>query len=405
VLSKALARGRLRGRRRAPQSPEDHYRARLRGEIDRNLAVFAAYWYRGYLCNPRAIYERARETVPDLRGVWIVRREAESTMPSGIEYVLAGSREYYDVIARAGYFVNNVNFPNHLVKREGTVHVMTHHGTPLKLMGLDLRGVPGADERIDFEGLLRRSARWDYSISQNAFSTSVWERAFPVEFESLEVGYPRNDVLATATDDDARRVRGELGIEPGQRVLLYAPTRREYEPSPTAPLDLAALAGRLGGDYVLLARSHYLEAGKPEVAGERRRGRVWDVTAHPSVEELCVAADVLVTDYSSIMFDYAVLDRPIIVYAPDWDEYRARRGTYFDLVAEPPGVVTRTQDQLVEAIVSEAFEADDARRALVSFRARFCALDDGHAADRVVQRVWAGRPVSARREPAKQRDE
>jgi CDP-glycerol glycerophosphotransferase len=110
------------------------------------------------------------------------------------------------------------------------------------------------------------------------------------------------------------------------------------------------------------------------------------VSGHPSIEELMLAADVLVTDYSSIMFDFAVLDRPIVIHAPDWDEYRTRRGVYFDLMAEPPGVVTTSEAELVEALRA----GEDATRARAEFRAKFCYLDDGRAAERVVRRVFLG---------------
>jgi CDP-glycerol glycerophosphotransferase (TagB/SpsB family) len=117
---------------------------------------------------------------------------------------------------------------------------------------------------------------------------------------------------------------------------------------------------------------------------------VRDVSDHPSVEELCLAADVLLTDYSSIMFDYAVLDRPILIHAPDWEAYRAIRGTYFDLMAEPPGAVATTEGEVLDALRSGRVSGDDARRLRAAFRARFCSLEDGHAAERVVRRVWLG---------------
>jgi CDP-glycerol glycerophosphotransferase len=373
---------------------ERHYRSRRRRPIDPDLAVFAAYWYRGYSCNPRAIYERARELVPGMRGVWVVRRDAIDGLPAGIEHVVAGTRDYYDLLARARYFVNNVNFPNHLVKRHGTVHVMTHHGTPLKRMGLDLPKTAGRGDRA---ALMRRCARWDYSISANVFSTLVWERAYPTRYESLEVGYPRNDALVNATDEDVARIRARLDLRPDDVAVLYAPTHREYlleEHAP--PLDLAALADGLGPDHVVLGRAHYLEE-----TALRHEGRVRDVTAHPSIEELCLAADVLLTDYSSIMFDYAVLDRPIVIHAPDWDVYRTMRGTYFDLMAEPPGVVTRTEADVVDVFRSGAVRGPDATAARTAFRTRFCSLEDGRAAERVVRRVWFGeREVAARPEPS-----
>jgi CDP-glycerol glycerophosphotransferase len=375
-----------------------YYRGRLRRPIDGDLAVFYAYWGRGYSCNPRAIYEKARELVPGFRGVWVVRREAVDALPAGVEHVVAGTREYYDVLARARYFVSNVNFPDRVVKREGTVHVMTHHGTPLKRMGIDLRDTPIAGRRMDFDALLRRSSRWDFSISSNPLSTVVWERVFPLPYETLEVGYPRNDALVNATDEDVRRVREELGIRPDQTAVLYAPTHREYREGYVPTMDVGEVAATLGPGHVLLARAHYFYGGDRRLAELHRAGRLLDVSSHPSIEELCLAADVLVTDYSSLMFDYAVLDRPIVIHAPDWEVYRAMRGTTFDFMEQRPGVVARTDDEVVEALLSGAAAGDEARRDRAAFRARFCALEDGRAAERVVRRVWLGE-----REPARTR--
>ncbi|MEA2431742.1 MAG: CDP-glycerol glycerophosphotransferase, partial [Thermoleophilaceae bacterium] len=294
---KEAGRARSAARKRASRTAgnarrarlERHYRSQLRRPIDPDLAVFGAYWYAAYSCNPRAIYEKARELVPGMRGVWVVKPDVVDSLPAGVEHVLPGTPEYYETIARARYFVNNVNFPNHLVKREGSVHVMTHHGTPLKKMGLDQRDAPVSGKRIDFAALLERCERWDYSVSQNVFTTLQWERAYPLRYESLEVGYPRNDVLATATDADVERVRAELGIEPGQTAVLYAPTHREYHDDYVPMLDVAAVARALGPDHVLLSRTHYFYPGGRH-AGERVR----DVSSHPSVEELCLAAHVLV---------------------------------------------------------------------------------------------------------------
>jgi CDP-glycerol glycerophosphotransferase len=364
-----------------------YYRAQLRAPLDPNLAVFAAYWYRGYSCNPRAVYEKLRELVPRIRGVWVVRREHVGAIPPGVEHVVAGTRAYYRLLARATYFVNNANFPNEVVKRPGTVHVQTHHGTPLKTMGLDQRNSLVAGVKRDFDAQLRRVARWDYSISSNRFSTEIWERAYPAQYETLEVGYPRNDALVNATEKDVERIRKELGIAPGRRAVLFAPTHREYVDRYVPTADLAHLADELGAGYAIMVRVHYYESDDaPE--DPTYGGSVLDVTAHPSIEELCLAADVLVTDYSSIMFDYAVLDRPIVIHAPDWDEYRTLRGTYFDLLAEPPGVVTKSDEDLVAAFRSGAVWSERAAELRAAFRARFAYLDDGRASERVVQRVW-----------------
>jgi CDP-glycerol glycerophosphotransferase len=373
-----------------------YYDARRRSPLDPDLAVFAAYWYRGFQCNPRGIYEAMRQLVPEARGVWVVNADRAPAVPAGVEHVVAGTRRYFDVLARARVFVNNVNYPNYLVKRPGTVHVMTHHGTPLKLMGTDLRGRPVDSADSDFEALVRRCARWDFAVSQNAYSTPIFERAFPGTYETLEVGYPRNDMLAQASREDVERVRGELGIAPGRRAVLYAPTHRDNESGYVERLDVAELGARLGEEWVVLARPHHRYVAGTAWQAMQDAGRLIDVASHPSVEALCLAADVLVTDYSSIMFDFAVLDRPIVAHVPDWEEYRAERGTYFDLTAEPPGTVTRSTQDLVGALQGGEAFGERATAARAAFRARFCSRDDGLASARIVQRLWPDRVDPAR---------
>lgn len=370
--------------RRAPMTA--YYRWQLTRPLDPDLVAYAAYWYAGYSCNPRAIYERARELAPTLRGVWIVEASKAHLLPPGVEHVAPDTRAYWRLLARATYLVNNVNFPNEVVKRPGQVHVQTHHGTPLKTMGMDLVGSPYSQRRMNFPKLLRRAARWDWSVSQNVFTSEYWERVYPSgTYRSIETGYPRNDVLARATEADVAKARSALGLEPGQTSVLYLPTHREYQRSYVPQLDPARLADALGPSYVLLMRTHYFYRDALPRSGDERVRNVGD---HPRVEDLYLAADVLVTDYSSAMFDYAVLDRPIVIYAPDWEEYRTKRGTTFDLMAEPPGAVARTEAELAEVLVSGRAWDDDASARRQQFRARFCSLEDGRAAERVVRAVW-----------------
>ncbi|MFF5175974.1 CDP-glycerol glycerophosphotransferase family protein [Micromonospora sp. NPDC000089] len=369
----------------------EYYRAELRRPIDPTLAVFAAYWYRGYACNPAAIHAAARRLAPQVRGVWVVRRDRVDALPPGIEYVVAGTPGYYRALARARWLVNNVNFPDFVRKRPGSVHVQTHHGTPVKVMGLDQQRYPLGADGLDFADLLRRVDRWDYSVTANSFSTQMWERAYPARYVTLEVGYPRNDRLALATADDVRQARDQLGIGADERVVLYAPTHREHLPRYRPPFPEQRLLEVLGPAGRLLIRSHYfLDRG--DRTERRTGGRILDVTDHGCVEDLYLAADVLVTDYSSAMFDYAVLDRPIVLYAPDWDAYRLARGVYLDVLAEPPGAVTRTFDELCAAFRDGTVDGAEAGRARRRFRERFCALEDGHAAERVVRRVFLEEP-------------
>jgi CDP-glycerol glycerophosphotransferase (TagB/SpsB family)/glycosyltransferase involved in cell wall biosynthesis len=365
------------------------YQAQLKLPLDENLAVFSAYWSRSVSCNPAAIDAELARRAPHIRRVWVVRPDAAHRVPKGVEYVRVGSREFWKVMARAKYLVNNVNFADSVVKREGQVHLQTHHGTPLKTMGLDQQKYP-ASTGMDFEKLLERCDRWDFSLSSNRFSTAVWERVYPCSYTSLETGYPRNDVLVNATAEDVSRARESLGLEPGAKVFLYMPTHREYQPDFNPGLDLGRLAEELGPDATVLVRGHYFYGGSSHIAELRRSGRIMDVSSHLRVEELYLAADALITDYSSAMFDYAVLDRPIIVFAPDWEIYSAVRGTYFDLLEEPPGAVATSQAQLVELLRSGAYADEEAAAYRQAFRRRFCEFDDGRAAERVVRRVFLG---------------
>ncbi|MET8146987.1 bifunctional glycosyltransferase family 2 protein/CDP-glycerol:glycerophosphate glycerophosphotransferase [Actinoplanes sp. NPDC049668] len=375
--SLGTAKGRLR-----KLALRGYYRWQLRLPIDENLAVYAAYWYRGYACNPAAIYEKARELAPAVRGVWVAK--PGKSMPKGVPVVVPGSRAYYRAIARAKYLINNATFPPEVVKRPGAVHVQTHHGTPLKTMGLDQPKFPASTVGYNAARMRRNIAKWDFSITANRHTTLLWDRQFPVKGETLETGYPRNDRLALATAEDVAAARAELGIAPGERVVLYAPTHREWHAAFTPPLDVDALAEELGPDTRVLLRGHYFYglAGFPV-----RHPRVVDVSSFPSVETLYLAADVLITDFSSAMFDYAVLDRPLVIFAPDWEIYRAVRGVTFDLPTEHPGTFARTFEQLVAAFRSGQIDGDQAAEFRARFRERFCSLEDGHAAERVVRRI------------------
>ncbi|MFE0515773.1 CDP-glycerol glycerophosphotransferase family protein, partial [Streptomyces sp. NPDC058964] len=352
---------------------------------------FSAYWNRGVACNPAAIAAKLAELAPEIHPVWVVTKDNAPLLPPGTDHVVPGTRRYWEVLATARYLTNNVNFPNNVVKRPDAIHLQTHHGTPLKRMGLDQMQHPAAAQGMDFAALLARVDKWDYSVSANSHSTRMWERAYPSRYVSLDHGYPRNDVFYSATAADIRAIRARLGIAPGATAVLYAPTHRDYEAGWTPRLDLAALADRLGENTVLLVRGHYFYGGAASpLAGLRRTGRVVDVSQYDPVEDLSLAADALITDYSSIMFDYANLDRPIVVYADDWETYATTRGVYFDLMSEAPGQVARTQEELAEIFVSGAWRDEAATKARAVFRRRFCEYDDGRAAERVVRRVFLG---------------
>jgi CDP-glycerol glycerophosphotransferase len=274
-------------------------------------------------------------------------------------------------------------------KKPGATYLQTWHGTPLKRIHWDVLWAP--------EGRLARLQRdvdqWDVLLSPNAASTPLLRGAFRFQGEVLETGYPRNDLLSAPDRGAVRaRVRRELGIADGVTAVLYTPTWRddfvfaEHGDDLTLDLDVDSFARELGDDHCLLLRVHYMLTGR--LGAATRHDSVRDVSFHPEVGELYLAADAMVTDYSSTMCDFAVTGRPMAFYAYDLDDYRDRqRGFYFDFLEQAPGPVVTTTAELIAVIadldaVSEA-HADRYRR----FRERFCHLEDGRATERVLARV------------------
>ena len=248
----------LRGSTSIP-SPRKAVDKLLHRELDPNLALYGAYWFKQYACNPRAIFEKAAELAPQLRGVWVIDADHVAAIPEGVEYVVAGSPAYEKLLNQATYFVSNMNLPREVEKREGQIHLQTQHGTPLKTMGTDLRHFPIAAKDLDLEELMRQVDRWDYNISANRYSSEIWERTYPSHFEELEYGFPRNDRLLTATLDEVRAIRASLGFDDSHLVVLYAPTWRDGQDAVRTPTGL----GRSGW---------HRDSSRPGSAGGRRRG-------------------------------------------------------------------------------------------------------------------------------------
>ncbi|MFF0966102.1 bifunctional glycosyltransferase/CDP-glycerol:glycerophosphate glycerophosphotransferase [Streptomyces sp. NPDC003703] len=398
TLRRRVARGGLRCLRALRAALlQAHYRIQLCLPVRADRAVFAAYWGRGHGCSPGALEAAFRALAPHIRTAWIARPGHHGRTPPGTRRLTPGTAAYWTALARSKYLVNNVNFDRRLVKRRGQVFVQTQHGTPLKHMGLDLQEHPAAARGMDFAELLRGVDKWDYVVSGNRHTTLTWERVYPGRYTTLEYGCPRDDIFQRATSADVAALRASLGIPDDVVALLYAPTHRDYRRTQRPALDLERFAHRLGPRFVVLARAHYLAeaplTGGPAPSAHRAPaagGRVVDVSGHPSVEELCLASDALLTDYSSIMFDYAVLDRPIVLLTDDWAAYEAARGTYFDVRAEPPGAVARTADELVDILTGGHWHGSRSARLRAAFRERFCPLDDGRAAERVVRHVVLG---------------
>lgn len=351
-----------------------------------DVVLFECFAGRTVGDSPLAICRELRERRPDLERVWSVEDRSAAT-PAGTRTVVRWSREWYELLARAKYLVNNNNFPAFFAKAQGQIHLQTWHGTPLKKIGHDIHDA-GLMSRSYMRMMEAEAGSWDFLVSPSPYCSQIFPGAFGYDGPLLEVGYPRNDVLLAADRGDSRaRVRKGLGLSPDQRVILYAPTWRENvrdggHPAKVLYMDVEAVVRQVP-DAVVLVRGHANTAASASAA----HAGVVDVTLYPDVADLFLAADVLVTDYSSVMFDFAVLDRPIHLLAPDLDDYRDRvRGFYVDLDEVAPGSVHRETGSLIAALVG----GDDVRWALrrAAFRDRFAPLDDGSAAARVVDAVF-----------------
>jgi CDP-glycerol glycerophosphotransferase len=366
---------------------QEWYHSNTGGRID-DIAIFDSHGARQYSCNPRAIYEELRRRDSGLQCMWITR-DGQFRVPDGGRVVVFGSREHYELASRARFLVSNMLQKEWYRKPAGQVYLQTWHGTPLKRICLDVER-PQFANAIAYNDRVRRDVTsWSAMISPNTFSTPIFRRAFGFDGEILEFGYPRNDLLASPESSGrAAGIRRQLGLSADQRIVLYAPTWRDDATTRAGGygfpqhLDLGAFARSLGDEHVTLVRAH---VNMKEALVTDPDSRVMDVTLYPDIADLLLIADVLITDYSSAMFDFAVTGRPMLFFTYDLERYRDRlRGFYFDFEAEAPGPLLRTTDDVIGAMQSLPDISRSYRSAYDSFTERFCALEDGQAAARAV---------------------
>jgi len=291
--------------------------------------------------------------------------------------------------ADAGYFVSNANLYDHIIKRPDAIHLQTWHGTPLKLMGIDIRKTKPSE--MNWDNFVKRSVRWDYMLSSNPHSSAAWRRGCPFNYTMIESGYPRNDIFFTATADDISNIRSRIGIPEGKKVALYAPTVRDHLKGKALSLrpdvfDVENVASALGPEWVLLVRAHYFL--KPVTGTLHHNCSIIDVSAYQKSNEIALISDLLITDYSSLMFDYSCTQRPIILYQYDYDDYSTKRGMYFDISKTPPGPIVFSQDELIKVLESKSFYNQEHLENAKKFSDIFSPWDDGHAAQRVLESVF-----------------
>ncbi|MCD8142968.1 MAG: CDP-glycerol glycerophosphotransferase family protein [Clostridiales bacterium] len=401
------------------------YRLRTaRATTNPKQVVFCTFSGQSYSDSPKAIYERMR-TDPrfqDWEFMWVFKGAeryrgeygasvgfpVEDTRTRVVEYFTPA---YEAALGTAKYWVFNYRVNEYIYPRADQVYIECWHGTPLKRLGHDLS--LGGNVYNSLEEVFRKfdldRDKMTYLLSPSPFASEKFSSAWDLqrhhrESALLEVGYPRNDFLVNATARDVAAIKARLGLDAleGKKVILYAPTWRDNQRSTdeggftyALGLDFQRLRQALGEEYVVLFRAHYLVASQFDFSGFG--GFVYNVSDYPDINHLYLAADLLITDYSSVFFDYAILHKPMLFYMYDLEAYRDEiRGFYMGLEELPGPIVEREEDlapAIRETMTTGAY--DEKYRA---FCAKFAPLEDGHASDRVIDALLAAGAQSRNRE-------
>lgn len=357
------------------------YAAMRRLPLDHKLAVFEANLGTVYGDSPKYVYEEMRRTRPDISAVWALPAGHRAPYPD-VTVVERGSAAYLGALARAAYWVDNQTFPSYVRKREGQRYLQTWHGIPLKKMGHHEPGEPPPPQQPD-----RGVGAWDELVVPNAYFEETFVPAYRYSQGLIRYGTPRNDPLVNGSLT-RQQTRNALDLPPDARVILYAPTfrqdNRNMRVAVKTPFDVGALFEGFDDNTYLLLRPHYLNRiDVPSAA----RHRTLDVSDVEDVNILYVAADILITDYSSVMFDFALLRKPIVFYTYDYAQYLAARGTYFDLVEMAPGRFAATTQELASALASAEADRPLFATKYEAFVDRYCGVEDGKASARALARL------------------
>ena len=331
--------------------------------------------------SPLAIMLELSTRKTGLELFYVVSSEAQRD-PENCQKLVYGSAKWVRALATAKYIVSNNNLPEFFEKREGQCYLQTWHGTPLKRLGRDTTNAAASSHYIS--SMNREAASWDYLVSPSPYCTEILPRALGFEGQILESGYPRNDAL---TGEKSKRdaIRSLLGVSAAEKLVLYAPTWRDSKRTLTgAWAGVNFFEAKLPSGFRMMFRGHNNthSAHKSDLAGE-----AIDVTTYPNINDLYLAADVLVTDYSSVMFDFSITGKPMAFLAPDLDDYKKNRGFYFDFEADAPGPIFVSSADLVKALPT--LSTDEPKYS--AWRKKFNPLEDGFAAKRVVDAVWGSK--------------
>ncbi len=366
--------------------------------LQEKTIFFESFQGRLVACSPKAMYLAAvnNPDYADYTFVWSLRNpknHAHLKQNPNTKLVKYGTKAYLRTLATAKYWVTNSTMLPYVTPGENQSFIQTWHGTPLKRLGCDLtRSENKAQKLKEIHGqYLSQGEKITAFLSPSEFYTEKIGSAYRQPAEKfIPCGYPRNDFLFTYTPDDVARVKEALNIPAHKKVLLYAPTFRDnnYERGKgfhyDLGIDLDLLQEKLGKDYVILFRTHYFVVDKFDLS--KYEGFIIDVSRYDDINELYIVSDMLMTDYSSVFFDYANLNRPMLFFMYDYELYKgALRDFYFD-VSTLPGPIVYTNEEVCNAILdlAENFEYHEAYRA---FNEKFNTYNDGESSTRALQAI------------------
>lgn len=366
----------------------------LKMPIKEEAIVFESFLGKSYSDSPKYIYEYMLSNQMSYKYIWVFNEKKQ--LPGNAIQVKRFSLRYFYHLARSKYWVSNSRLPKTLDKREGNTYLQTWHGTPLKTLVFDMKDVYSADPTYK-STFYRQSRRWDYLSSPNDYSSKIFRRAFKYEKEMLEFGYPRNDILYQKNNEaDILALKKKMNLPIDKKIILYAPTWRDDEFYArgqykfTLQLELEQLQKHLSDEYVVVLRMHYFIASQLDIS--EYKGFVYDYSKYDDIAELYLISDILITDYSSVFFDYANLKRPILFYTYDLEKYRDKlRGFYIDIESEVPGPLLMKTEEVIDSIKNIEEIQQKYQPIYDGFYEKFCKWDNGNASKKTVEAVFVNK--------------
>lgn len=365
-------------------------------KVDPKVVLFVSFGGKSYSDNPRYLFEYMQQSkdFADYHFIWGLKKPDPV---EGAETVKFNSIRYFYWLSKAKYWVFNSKMAPYYYKKPGQVYLQTWHGTPLKHLGHDIEdnGSTYYRSKQSYSQMVRSydndRSHWDYLVSPNAFSTNAFASAFGISKDQiLELGYPRVDCLVNASNTTVADLKRKYGIPAGKKVVLYAPTWRDNSFGVSGytlelQVDFYRWRSYLGDDYVVLFKPHYLICNHYHVPADLT-DFVFLMNANADINDAYLMTDVLVTDYSSVFFDFAVLGRPIYFYMYDFDEYENElRGFYLKIPDDLPNDIDKSEEGFLEKIRNEDFNYDR----LAAFNQRFNVCNDGQVCKKVIGRVFS----------------